>query len=112
MDLNVEVNFTGHKCFSLVKPDYSEHIYCKQSKSQTLNSNKLDEASSCYTLFIFLIFLFLLSLPLSSHPCSEEDGEQGDKTIWYYSTKVNPYFLLSQVFMFTWFNVTALLFNF
>lgn len=34
-------------------------------------------------------FFWFLLLLLSCVPHSEEDGEQEDKTIWYYSTKVN-----------------------
>lgn len=44
----------------------------------------------------FLTFLFLW-FSLSCHPYSEEDGEQEDKTIWYYSTKVSAYFPLSEI---------------
>lgn len=47
------------------------------------NLSNLDEASRCFTLFWFFSFSCL--------PHSEEDGEQEDKTIWYYSTKVNSY---------------------
>lgn len=38
------------------------------------------------------IFFSKFFSPLSCLPCSEEDGEQEDKTIWYYSTKVNGTF--------------------
>lgn len=64
----------------------------------------VEHVSSCFVLFFFFFFLFVLppvvvsshflysfSLPspLSCLHYSEEDGEQEDKTIWYYSTKVN-----------------------
>lgn len=45
---------------------------------------------------LFLTSLFLL-FALSCDLYSEEDGEQEDKTIWYYSTKVNSYFALNEV---------------
>lgn len=77
-----------------------------KSKTKCICWQDSGQKSICLYLILLPVVSPNLSPLLSCLPCSEEDGEQEDKTIWYYSTKVNGtlFFLnggvLCQIIMF------------